>query len=233
MVYEKLKMVNEICKKLLTRYVKYTRFHPLNVLIKFSIVFCLFEGYQTSFKNIFAIHYINKEGSCDILTAHQLSRHQAVTVLFLHETVSFRELEEGNTFLEDMIKSTQATLQSSLTDLDVDEGLKERLLDITSNEVMEGTQQNCMCQRFFVVGISHVTFSTYLSGQRFPSLPSPSFNPEPHCIDCVVQSLTQSTSSQWGGRGVVGHRLQYVIQGRVEGVQEASRNLITIIKNIN
>lgn len=62
-----------------------------------------------------------------------------MTVLFLHETVSFRELEEGNTFLEDMIKSTQAKLQSSLTDLDVDEGLKERLLDITSNEVMEGT----------------------------------------------------------------------------------------------
>lgn len=62
-----------------------------------------------------------------------------MTVLFLHETVSFRELEEGNKFLEDMIKSTQAKLQSSLTDLDVDEGLKERLLDITSNEVMEGT----------------------------------------------------------------------------------------------
>lgn len=62
-----------------------------------------------------------------------------MTVLFLHETVYFRELEEGNTFLEDMIKSTQAKLQSSLTDLDVDEGLKERLLDITSNEVMEGT----------------------------------------------------------------------------------------------
>lgn len=62
-----------------------------------------------------------------------------MTVLFLHEIVSFRELEEGNKFLEDMIKSTQAKLQSSLTDLDVDEGLKERLLDITSNEVMEGT----------------------------------------------------------------------------------------------
>lgn len=62
-----------------------------------------------------------------------------MTVLFLHEFVSFRELEEGNKFLEDMIKSTQAKLQSSLTDLDVDEGLKERLLDITSNEVMEGT----------------------------------------------------------------------------------------------
>lgn len=62
-----------------------------------------------------------------------------MTVLFLHETVSFRELEEGNKFLEDMIKSTQAKLQSSLTDLDVDEGLKERLLDITSNEAMEGT----------------------------------------------------------------------------------------------
>lgn len=62
-----------------------------------------------------------------------------MTVLFLHDTVSFRELEEGNKFLEDMIKSTQAKLQSSLTDLDVDEGLKERLVDITSNEVMEGT----------------------------------------------------------------------------------------------
>lgn len=62
-----------------------------------------------------------------------------MTVLFLHETVSFRELEEGNKFLEDMIKSMQAKLQSSLTDLDVDKGLKERLLDITSNEVMEGT----------------------------------------------------------------------------------------------
>lgn len=62
-----------------------------------------------------------------------------MTVLFLHVTVSFRELEEGNKFLEDTIKSTQAKLQSSLTDLDVDEGLKERLLDITSNEVMEGT----------------------------------------------------------------------------------------------
>lgn len=62
-----------------------------------------------------------------------------MTVLFLHEIVSFRELEEGNKFLEDMIKSTQAKLQSSLTDLDVDKGLKERLLDITSNEAMEGT----------------------------------------------------------------------------------------------
>lgn len=85
------------------------------------------------------LYSINKEGSCDIVTTHQLSRQQAVTVLFLHETFSFRELEEGNAFLEDMIKSTQAKLQSSLTDLDVDEGLKERLLDITSNEVMEGT----------------------------------------------------------------------------------------------
>lgn len=77
-------------------------------------------------------------------------------VLILHETVSFRELEEGNKFVEDMIKSTRAKLESSLTDLEIDEGLKERLLDITSNEVMEGTVEHYGV-RFVVVGISHVT----------------------------------------------------------------------------
>lgn len=69
----------------------------------------------------------------------KLDKSLAVHVFCFKMNVSFSELEEANKSLEDMIKSAQAKLQSSVIDLEIDEDKKNRLIDIACNDVIKGT----------------------------------------------------------------------------------------------